>query len=122
MLLTHRQRGATAALQDAYTCPVCPALPPSMLQGRIILLYNGKRADRAFPASYRPITLLDTNYKLAARTVASRPGKVLSQVVDPTQTGYLPRRWVRETCLPTWRIRYLQDTQQPGVIVFLDFE
>ncbi|CAL8461718.1 g1249 [Coccomyxa elongata] len=90
------------------------------VKGRIILLYNGKGADGASPASYRPITLLDTNYKLAARTVASRRGTVLNQVVDPTQTGYLPRRWVGETC--HLEDQYLQDTQQPSVIVFLDFE
>ncbi|BDA45595.1 probable LINE-1 retrotransposable element ORF2 protein at N-terminal half [Coccomyxa sp. Obi] len=83
----------TAVLQDAFTSPASPALPPSMLQGRIILLYKGKGADRASPASYRPITLLNTDCKLAARTVASRLGPVLNQVVDPTQTGFLPKRW-----------------------------
>ncbi|BDA44966.1 probable transposon TX1 uncharacterized 149 kDa protein [Coccomyxa sp. Obi] len=135
----------TAVLQDAFTSPASPALPPSMLQGRIILLYKGKGADRASPASYRPITLLNTDYKLAARTVASRLfffwrigrypgtwkamviygglGPVLNQVVDPTQTGFLPKRWVGDNVLAHLEeISYLQDTQQPGVIVFLDFE
>ncbi|BDA51426.1 probable LINE-1 retrotransposable element ORF2 protein [Coccomyxa sp. Obi] len=113
----------TAVLQDAFTSPASPALPPSMLQGRIILLYKGKGADRASPASYRPITLLNTDYKLAARTVASRLGHVLNQVVDPTQTGFLPKRWVGDNVLVHLEeISYLQDTQQPGVIVFLDFE
>ncbi|BDA42525.1 probable LINE-1 retrotransposable element ORF2 protein at C-terminar half [Coccomyxa sp. Obi] len=110
-------------LKDAFTSPASPALPPSMLQGRIILLYKGKGADRASPASYRPITLLNTDYKLAARTVASRLGPVLNQVVDPTQTGFLPKRWVGDNVLAHLEeISYLQDTQQPGVIVFLDFE
>lgn len=36
------------------------------------LLYKGKGADRESPASYRPIIRLNTDYKLAARTVASR--------------------------------------------------
>ncbi|BDA40490.1 Transposon TX1 uncharacterized 149 kDa protein [Coccomyxa sp. Obi] len=113
----------TAVLLDAFTSPASPALPPSMLQGRIILLYKGKGADRASPASYRPITLLNTDYKLAARTVASRLGPVLRQVVDPTQTGFLPKRWVGDNVLAHLEeISYLQDTQQPGVIVFRDFE
>ncbi|BDA47893.1 probable LINE-1 retrotransposable element ORF2 protein at N-terminal half [Coccomyxa sp. Obi] len=113
----------TAVLQEAFTSPASPALPPSMLQGRIILLYKGKGADRASPASYRPITLLNTDYKLAARTVASRLGPVLNQVVDPTQTGFLPKRWVGDNVLAHLEeISYLEDTQQPGVIVFLDFE
>ena len=110
-------------LQEAFTSPASPALPPSMLQGRIILLYKGKGADRASPASYRPMTLLNTDYKLAARTVASRLGPVLNQVVDPTQTGFLPKRWVGDNVLAHLEeISYLEDTQQPGVIVFLDFE
>ncbi|BDA49663.1 LINE-1 retrotransposable element ORF2 protein [Coccomyxa sp. Obi] len=112
-----------AVLQDAFTSPASPSLPPSMLQGRIILLYKGKGADRASPASYRPITLLNTDYKLVPRTVASRLGPVLNQVVDPTQTGFLPKRWVGDNVLAHLEeISYLQDTQQPGVIVFLDFE
>ncbi|BDA44215.1 probable LINE-1 retrotransposable element ORF2 protein [Coccomyxa sp. Obi] len=119
----HQPSQLTAVLQDAFTSPASPALPPSMLQGRIILLYKGKGADRASPASYRPITLLNTDYKLAARTVASRLGPVLNQVVDPTQTGFLPKRWVGDNVLAHLEeISYLEDTQQPGVIVFLDFE
>ena len=48
-----------AALQEAFSGG-SPALPHSTLQGRITLLYKGKGADRAAPASYRPITLLNT--------------------------------------------------------------
>ncbi len=113
----------TAVLQDAFTSQASPALPPSLLQGRITLLFKGKGADRESPASYRPITLLNTDYKLAARTVASRLGPVLNQVVDPTQTGFLPKRWVGDNVLAHLEeISYLQDTHQQGVIVFLDFE
>lgn len=59
-------------LQDAFTSPASPALPPLMVQGCITLLYKGRRADSASLTSYRPITLLNRDYKLAARTVASR--------------------------------------------------
>ena len=112
-----------AVLQEAFTSQASPALPPSLMQGRITLLYKGKGADRESPASYRPITLLNTDYKLAARTLASRLGPVLNQVVDATQTGFLPKRWVGDNVLGHLEeISYLQETQQPGVVVFLDFE
>ncbi|CAL8468455.1 g7995 [Coccomyxa elongata] len=42
----------------------------------------------------RPQPLLNTDYRLAAWTVASKLGPVLNQVVDPTQTGFLPKRWL----------------------------
>lgn len=110
-------------LQEAFSGGEAAALPPPLTQGRIILLYKGKGADRESPASYRPITLLNTDYKLAARAVASRIGPLLNQVVDATQTGFLPKRWVGDNVLAHLEeISYLQDTQQPGVQVFLDFE
>ncbi|CAL8465738.1 g5274 [Coccomyxa elongata] len=113
----------TDVLHEAFTTEASPALPPSLLQGRITLLYKGKGADRDSPASYRPITLLNTDYKLAARTLASRLGPVLNHVVDATQTGFLPKRWVGDNVLAHLEeISHLQETQEPGVMVFLDFE
>lgn len=110
-------------LQEAFDGGAGASLPPSLVQGRITLLYKGKGADRESPASYRPITLLNTDYKLAARAIASRIGPLLNQVVDATQTGFLPKRWVGDNVLAHLEeISYLADTQQPGVQIFLDFE
>nr|BAA25763.1 reverse transcriptase [Chlorella vulgaris] len=96
---------------------------PPLTQGRITLLYKGKGADRESLASYRPITLLNTDYKLAARAIASRIGPLLNQVVDATQTGFLPKRWAGDNVLAHLEeISYLEATHQPGVQVFLDFE
>ena len=61
----------TAVLSEAFQ-PGAASLPADMTEGRVTLLYKGKGADRAQPASYRPITLLNTDYKLAARVIASR--------------------------------------------------
>ena len=61
--------------------------------------------------------------KLAARALASRLGPLLNHVVDATQTGFLPKRWVGDNVLAHLEeISYLQETQEPGVMVFLDFE
>ena len=59
-----------------------------MREGRITLLYKGKGLDRALPASYRPVTLLNTDYKLAARVLADKFGLLLNYVVDSTRTGF----------------------------------
>ena len=87
-------------------CRTRPALPPSLLQGRITLIYKCKGADRESPASYRPITLLNTDYKLAARTLASRQGPVLNHIVDAIQTGFLPKRWVGDVLAHLEEISY----------------
>ena len=69
------------------------------------------------------MTLLNTDYKLAARTLASRLGPVLNHVVDATQTSFLPKRWVGDSVLAHLdEISYSQETQEPGVMVSLDFE
>ncbi|CAL8472191.1 g11733 [Coccomyxa elongata] len=78
----------TDVLHEAFITEASPALPPSLLQGRITLLYKGKGADRESPAGYRPITLLNT--------LASRLGPVLNPVVNATQTGFFPERWAGE--------------------------
>ena len=56
----------TAVLGEAFQPGGPASLPADMTEGRVTLLHEGKGADRAQPASYRPITLLNTDYKLAA--------------------------------------------------------
>ena len=89
----------TAVLQAAFQPDGPGQLPPDMTEGRITLLYKGKGLDRALPASYRPITLLNTDYKLAARVLADRLGPLLNHVVDSTQTGFLPQRRIGDNIL-----------------------
>ena len=112
----------TAVLNEAFQ-PGAASLPADMTEGRVTLLYKGTGADRAQPASYRPITLLNTDYKLAARVIASRLGPLLNHVVDSTQTGFLPQRWIGDNILAHLEtIDFHQHSQQPGVLLFLDFE
>ena len=74
----HLGAALTDVLQEAFTDDAELALPTSMLHGRITLLHKGRGADRGMPASYRPITLLNTDYKIAARAIASRVGPLLN--------------------------------------------
>ena len=60
---------------------------------------------------------------MAARALASRMGPALNSVVDPTQTGFLPNRWIGDNILSHLEeIEYHEETQLPGAIPFLDFE
>jgi len=113
----------TAVLQEAFQPDGPGQLPSDMTEGRITLLYKGKGFDRAIPASYRPITLLNTEYKLAARVLANRLGLLLNHVIDSTQTAFLPQRWIGDNILAHLEIiASYQRAQQPGVLLFLDFE
>ena len=97
------------------------SLPASMTQGVITLLYKGKGSPSLLD-SYRPITLLNTDYKLLAKALANRFGPVLQHVIEPTQTAFVPGRWIGDNVLSHLEeVEYLQQTGQPGCMVFLDF-
>ena len=110
-----------AVLQDTFQTQHSPSLPASMTQGVITLLYKGKGA-RSSLDSYRPITLLNSDYKLLAKALATRFGPALQHVIDPTQTAFVPGRWIGDNVLcHLEEVDYLQQTGQPGCMVFLDF-
>ena len=97
------------------------ALPASMTRGVITLLYKGK-GSRSLLDSYRPITLLNSDYKLLAKALASRFGHALRHIIDPTQTAFVPGRWIGDNVLcHLEEVEHLQQTGQPGCMVFLDF-
>ena len=52
-----------------------------MTRGVITLLYKGK-GSRAVLDSYRPITLLNSDYKLLAKALASTFGPALQHIID----------------------------------------
>jgi exonuclease III len=99
-------------------------LPPSMLLGIIVIVYKGiKAGPRSDVRAYRPLTMLNCDYKLLAKTVSLRFNVPLTTVIDSTQTAFLQGRWIGENVLVHMEeIDYLETTQQPGVIAFLDFE
>ena len=65
-----------------------------MRLGIVALLYKGGGAPRAAVASFRPITLLNADYKIVAKAIARRIGAALDSVVDQTQTAFVPGRWI----------------------------
>ena len=96
-------------------------LPVSMTKGRITLLYKGK-GPRTDPDSYRPITLLNADYKIIAKVLATRWEGHLTSVIDPTQTAFLPSRWIGDNVLAHLEeVDLLRDTATPGCLLFLDF-
>ena len=53
---------------------------------------SDKGGDRTQAAQYRPITLLNTDYRLLAAVLGSRLGPHLPDVIDPVQTAFLRGR------------------------------
>jgi hypothetical protein len=115
---------ANEALQAAAgTEDLGAVLPPSMLAGLIVLLLKPGADDARDLASFRPITLLNTDYRLLARVLVARLDGPLASVLDVTQTAFAPGRWIGDNVLcHLEEIAQLQESDLPGCIVFLDWE
>ena len=97
-------------------------LTHSQRTGHLVLLYKGKGLPATALNSYRPITLLNCDLKLVAKALVIRWSPVLSNVIDPCQSAFLPGRWIGDNVLFHLELMdYLDRVDVPGVAIFLDF-
>ena len=62
----------------------------------IIKLIPKKDAEPDLIRNWRPITLLNCDYKKAAKAVANRLKKVIPKLVNSDQTGFIKGRFIGE--------------------------
>ena len=95
-------------------------LPPGFHEGLITMLH--KSGDRSDPLNYRPITLLNTDYRLYTLLLAKRLGPCLPHVIDPEQTAFVPGRHVGANILALQLLPHLLRRRgRWGLAVFCDF-
>ena len=68
----------------------------SRSQRRVIITLAFKKGDRLDPKNWRPITLLNADYKIASRSIAARLLKVIHLIVSKDQTCGVPGRFIGE--------------------------
>ena len=74
------------------------------------------------PGSRRPIAGVNTDVRICARAITTRLATALQPVVDATQTGFLPGRWIGDNILAHTELsEYLARNNAPGCMLFLDF-
>ena len=96
-------------------------LPSSLRKGLISLIF--KKGDRLDRKNWRPITLLNDDYKLCARTLAGRLLRVIHYVVEKDQTCGVPGRYIGENVsLLRDLVDYTSETDTPAAILSLDQE
>ena len=64
----------------------------------IISLLEKNNKNNLFLKSWRPLTLLNTDYKILSKVLANRLKQVLMQIIDTDQTGFLPKRYMAGEC------------------------
>ena len=87
----------------------------------ISLIY--KKGDRLLHKNWRPISLLNVDYKLSARTLAACLLKVLQDVIHPDQTCGVPGRYIGENvALLRDVVHYVNENNLPAAVLALDQE
>lgn len=89
----------------------------------IISLIPKKEKDPRYLKNWRPLTLLNTDYKILTKLMANRLQNCIDEIVSHDQCGYIKGRYVGEN------IRTIADiieitkyNTNPGIITLIDFE
>ncbi len=96
-------------------------LPPTLSQGLITLIPK-PRKDTLLLDNWRPISLLNNDYKILALILANRIKPVLDTVIDECQSGFMQNRHISNNIrLILDIIDYPEFVQDDSFILFLDF-
>ena len=101
-------------------------LPDGFLLGELNPFH--KKGDPTNHANYRPITLLDTDYRILARVLASRLAPILAKVMGAEQSAFLPGRLIGDNIMFMQILPHLlrsnmgSDLASSAVVAFLDFK
>jgi len=99
--------------------------PKGFKDGVVAPLY--KAGCRSSLGNYRPITLLNTDYRLLAKCLAHRWGPALAQSIGPEQTAFMPGRLMGESIMLLQLLPHALEAQEgrsgstQGAAAFLDF-
>ena len=94
----------------------------SLSQRRGIITLSFKKGDRLDARNWRPISLLNIDYKIAARAIAGRLLKVIHLVVEKDQTCGVPGRYIGENVAFLRDVSYATTFNSPVAILSLDQE
>lgn len=74
-------------------CSVKDGIFPSTLYDAHICLLLKKNRDDTNVASYRPLSLLNSDQKIIAKVLTNRLKEHISTLIHPDQTGFIPERF-----------------------------
>ena len=99
------------------------SLSLSLSQRRGVISLSFKKGDRLDPPNWRPITLLNVDYKLASRAIAGRLLKVIHLLVAEDQTCGVHGRFIGENvALLRDMVSFASSSRTPVAILSLDQE
>jgi len=95
----------SAAFSEGWMCPIY------------------KKNDRTEISNYRPITVLNADYKIFTRVLTNRLSKVAPYLIHPDQAGFMKQRRIEDqTDLIQLMVHTCEADEENGAIVCLDQE
>ena len=116
---------------DVFKADLCTAFQQILREGRMPsqftegLIYLIPKSDG--PSldikKWRPITLLNTVYKILAKAISIRLSTIMPTVIHPTQTGFIRERSILDNVYTFWEsVALATKSNQKLVVLMLDFE
>jgi len=97
------------------------SLVEALRQGDVTLHY--KKGDPREIRNYRPITLLNVDYKILAHVLVKRLKTVMDDIISKEQLGFVPGREISESTLFLKLVQAkLEEDDLEGIIVACDWE
>lgn len=96
-------------------------VPQHFMHGMVIPLF--KQGDKFAPENYRPITLLNTDYRLLAKVLANRLLRAADPLISVEQSAFLRKRHIGDGIMLLQLLPHaLKHARHQGALVaFLDF-
>ena len=89
----------------------------------IITLLPKPGKDTTLLENWRPISLLNVDYKIATKVIANRIKNVLPKLIHESQTGFMKGRYIGENIRLIFEtLEHVDDHKLPGILFFSDFE
>lgn len=119
--LTFWQRLGPVLVEIFNSCLENSELCESMKTSATRLVF--KKGDKNNLKNWRPISLLNVDYKICSKALSCRLAKVLDVIVDPDQTCSVPGRSIASNLmLLRDSLDYINITNETGILVSLDQE
>ena len=105
-------------IQDSFEKKILPDITKKAF---LTLLY--KHADNSVLTNYRPLSITHCDYKILTFVLANRLQNVIEKLISKDQSGYIKKRHIGNTTrLINDIIDYCENCNQPGAVIFLDFQ
>jgi hypothetical protein len=97
------------------------AAPTNFLDGVISSIF--KAGDPTSPANYRPITLLNTDYRVLAKVLANRCLQHIPRLISPEQSAFLKGRNIGDSIMLLQLLPHqlAAEGHRGALVAFLDF-